>query len=671
MKYPGIKLLTLSFLSLTAFSSSADDSESLYAHPVELVAPGYGDLTFKAPEAGSYKLPVLDPAQDATVLDTNGNPVNYHELFKGKYTVFNFMYSRCNDVNGCPLSHLVFNRIKSEAKKYPGLADHMQLISMSFDPSHDTPEVLKELAGGAHDDHHGDGHAHHDHGHHDMPVEKEVDWHYLTADSEKTLMPILDDYGQSIQNQINEDGSQSENFSHILRVYLIDPELKIRNIYSVAFLHPDIILNDVRTLLIEDGIGEFQATKVAQQSQATEKLNVRVGPSDNKDNYESDEYITNSLSVYTRKGQKTDLLKFVKNPPLGLPEVPVPADNPITAEKIELGKQLFFDRRLSLNNTISCAMCHIPEQGFTNNEIETSIGFEGRSVKRNAPTIYNTAYYTSLFHDGRETSLETQVWQPITARNEMAMPSIGQAVKKIRGLAEYKGKFEAAFGGKQADIVTVGQALASYQRALVSGNSDFDRWYYGKEKNAISESAQRGFELFRGKAQCIACHSVNEDFALFTDNQLHNTGLGWNISMKKEPDHERVLVAPGHYMNIRKSIRDAVGLPPEGDLGHYEVTQDPADRWRYRTPSLRNVALTAPYMHDGSLNTLRDVIEFYNHGGFENETQSPLMNKLNLNEKEVDDLIAFMKTLTGDNAAEIIADAFTAPIGDTAHNLND
>jgi cytochrome c peroxidase len=253
----------------------------------------------------------------------------------------------------------------------------------------------------------------------------------------------------------------------------------------------------------------------------------------------------------------------------------------------------------------------------------------------------------------------------------MAMPSIGQAVKKIRGLAEYKGKFEAAFGGKQADIVTVGQALASYQRALVSGNSDFDRWYYGKEKNAISESAQRGFELFRGKAQCIACHSVNEDFALFTDNQLHNTGLGWNISMKKEPDHERVLVAPGHYMNIRKSIRDAVGLPPEGDLGHYEVTQDPADRWRYRTPSLRNVALTAPYMHDGSLNTLRDVIEFYNHGGFENETQSPLMNKLNLNEKEVDDLIAFMKTLTGDNAAEIIADAFTAPIGDTAHNLND
>jgi cytochrome c peroxidase len=350
---------------------------------------------------------------------------------------------------------------------------------------------------------------------------------------------------------------------------------------------------------------------------------------------------------------------------LGLPPIPQPEHNPITNEKVQLGKKLFFDRRLSLNDTFSCAMCHIPEQGFTSHEIEKAVGFEGRSGRRNSPTIYNVAYLTHLFHDGRESTLENQVWGPLLARNEMAMTSIGHVLEKVRGLKEYKGEFEQAFDGRPADIETLGQALASYQRILVSGNSPFDRWYYGKEEKAISAQAKRGFSLFMGKAHCVTCHTVREDYALFTDNQMHNTGIGYNRSMGIEPDSERMLIAPGVYANVKKSHKVLVGHKPLSDLGYYEVTQDPDDRWKYRTPTLRNVALTAPYMHDGSIPTLEGIMTFYNDGGFPNVTQSPLVRPLNLTPEEMADIVAFMKTLTGDNIIEIISDAFSTPVGDT------
>ena len=206
------------------------------------------------------------------------------------------------------------------------------------------------------------------------------------------------------------------------------------------------------------------------------------GPGDRKDGYESESYVTNSLSVTARKGKKTDLLQFVYNPPLGLPKIDLPQSNPITKEKVELGRLLFFDRRLSLNDTFSCAICHIPEQGFTSNELATAIGFEGRSVNRNSPTSYNVAYYTLFFHDGREDSLEQQVWSPLLAHNEMANPSIGYVINKIKGIKEYEGLFEAAFDGEGPTMQTVGDAIASYQRTLNSANSRFDRWYFGKEK---------------------------------------------------------------------------------------------------------------------------------------------------------------------------------------------
>lgn len=664
MSYSNLKIAVLVLTSV--LSPSVISAEQRQAQPVvQMLAPGYGELDFVAPKAGSYKLPALGDAQNAKVLDVDSNYVQYDKLFKGKYTVLNFMYSQCNDVNGCPLSHLVFNRIRQEAKMIPGLSEHLQLVSMSFDQKNDTPEVLKLLSEGAHDEHEGHGGGHE---HHNMATEKEVPWTYLTADSQEALMPILEDYNQSIQLKINDDGTESEAFSHIMRVFLIDPELKIRNIYSVSFLHPDIIINDVKTLLLEDNIALDSKNNTANLEKR--RLEVRVGPGDSKKEYYSKDYTTDSLSITMRKGQKTDLLKVLQHSPLGLPAIPVPEDNPITVEKVELGKRLFFDRRLSLNNTNSCAMCHIPEQGFTNNELEKPLGFEGRIVRRNSPTIYNTAYLTALFHDGRETNLENQVWSPLLARNEMAMPSIGKVVEKVQSLPEYSDLFAKAFNGEAASFVTIGQALATYQRVLVSGNSTFDRWYFAKEEQAISDSAQRGFKLFQGKANCIACHSVNKDYALFTDNQLHNTGLGWNISMSKEPEYERMLVAPGHYVNMKKSTKIKAGYIPISDLGQYEVTQNPDDRWRYRTPSLRNIALTAPYMHDGSFSSLEQVIAFYNQGGFANVTQSPLIKPLGLTQDEVTDIVSFLKTLTGDNVEALISDAFTTPVGDTTYDAH-
>ncbi len=657
-----IKTALVIFLSFS-FSTSVLSFDGAAGPETILPAPGYGELDFEAPGAGSYKLPVLGYAKNAKVINTDNESVSYHELFRGKYTLLNFMYTRCDDLNGCPLTHVVFSRIKDLAKQDPAVARNLQMISMSFDPGYDTPERLKELEGGLHDQHM--DHSSHDghdmnHGDHQMNHDKEpetVDWKYLTTRSEEQLAPILEAYGQSVIPKSDTDAEDSGNFSHILRVFLIDPDLKIRNIYSVSFLHPDIIINDLKTLMMEYGVNE-------DDSQNKDHQHIRIGAGDSKDGYESKNYITNSLSIQSRKGKETNLLRFVENPPLGLPAVPIPEDNPLTEAKVQLGKKLFFDRRMSLNNTISCAMCHVPEQGFTSHEVLTAIGFEGRSVRRNAPSIYNTAYFKKLFHDGRETTLEHQVWQPMLARNEMANPSFGVVIEKLRQLEDYKGLFEAAFDGEQASLDTIPKAIASYERTLNSANSPFDRWYYADEKKAMSESAIRGFDLFSGKAQCITCHTATKKHALFTDNSLHNTGIGWQRSMKKEPETQRVQVAPGRYLDVKTSIIKSVGNQPLGDLGHYEVTQDPADRWKYKTPSLRNVALTAPYMHDGSLSSLEEVVSFYNQGGFPNETQSPLISPLNLTSSEMEDLVAFLKSLNGDNVAEIISDSFATPIGD-------
>jgi len=601
------------------------------------LAPGYGALGYEPPGAGSYALPPLGHAADGEVLDSDGKPRRLYELFGDSYVLLAFIYSTCSDVNGCPLTSHVFYQIKAAMKRDAEIARHLKLISLSFDPETDTPEVMQLYSNNF------------------RYAGSEGEWRFVTTASEQQLVPILDSYNQDIQREYTAEGRYSGAYSHLLRVFLIDPQKKIRNIYSVAFLHQDLILNDFKTLL--------QESRGTNQQVATNQATALVsGPGDDKSGYDSEDYTTRSRALELRQGKQADLVEFVKTPPLGLPAVPgAETTDPV---QIELGRKLFFDRRLSLNDTFSCAMCHVPDQGFTSNEIATAVGIEGRSVRRNSPTMYNVAYAELLFHDGREDRLEQQIWGPLLAHNEMGNPSVGYVLNKIRRIDDYDGLFEAAFDGRGVSMATLGSALASYQCALVSGDSAFDRWYYGGDTDALSTPAQRGFEVFTGKASCSACHLVGKDNALFMDNRLHNTGLGYRESMGIRPQKQLVQVAPGVVLEIDREIIDRVGEPAPADVGLYEVTQNPYDRWKYKTPGLRNVELTAPYMHNGSMSTLRDVVEFYNEGGVPNEGLSPLIRPLDLDEQEKDDLVKFLESLTGSNVDQLVADAFAAPIGD-------
>jgi cytochrome c peroxidase len=335
-------------------------------------------------------------------------------------------------------------------------------------------------------------------------------------------------------------------------------------------------------------------------------------------------------------------------------------DNPPSRAKIDLGRKLFFDRRLSFNRTLSCAMCHIPEQGFTQNEMRTPVGIEGRFVRRNAPSLYNVGYRQRLFHDGREYSLANQVWEPLLKFNEMANPSVGFVIETVRDAADYRGLFEAAFG-RGPGMETIGQALASYERSLVSGNSAFDRWYFGGDAQALSPAAKRGYALFDSSG-CGGCHTINKNSALFSDDRFHDTGIGYARAMLEPAGATATLrLAPG--VEVVPTVR--FSRPGASDLGRYEATGRSEDRWRYLTPSLRNVALTAPYMHDGSLPDIASVLRFYNSGAIPHPDLDPLLHPLGLNQEQLDELESFLYSLTGDNIQKLSADARSAAIGDT------
>ncbi len=606
---------------------------ALSAHGGEKLAPGYKELPFKLPEPGSYALPSLGIAAGGRVLDSSGGALNLSQLYGDKLVLLSFIYSTCGDVNGCPLATAVFHKLQRRLLKEPAIAKRLRLVTLSFNPEHDTPEAMANYG---------------------KPFAEGLEWRFLTTRSEADLQPILAAYGQSVQKDYDAQGRFTGTFSHILRVYLIDRERRIRNIYTVSFLHPETLVNDVNTLLRENPAPEAAA---APPEPAAEP---RAG--DDKTGYERGDYQTRSLALAERTGRRIELSRLAAHPPLGLPPVPLPPDNPPTVAKIELGRKLFFDRRLSLNGTFSCAMCHIPEQGFTSNEQATAVGIEGRTVRRNSPTLYNTAYYKRLFHDGRDYSLEQQVWGPLLARNEMGAPSVGYVVEKIKGLSDYAGLFERAFK-RGPSMETLGMAIASYERALNSAESPFDRWRFGKQDQALTPEAKRGFDLFTGKAGCSSCHAISDKYALFTDQEMHNTGLGYRAAMGTQPT-PKIPVAPGLALNIDATALASVGEARPNDLGLYEITQDTQDRWKYRTPSLRNITLTSPYMHDGSLATLRDVVEFYNGGGIPNENLDPRIMPLNLDEREISDLVEFLRSLTGANVRELVLDAFAAPVGD-------
>ncbi|WP_299880527.1 cytochrome c peroxidase [uncultured Cocleimonas sp.] len=630
----------------TSATSLENNSTSKTIETIPL-APGFGSLGYKMAAAGSYKLPPLGDAADGKILDEQGREDTLHNIYKGKYTLLSFIYSNCKDVNGCPLASFVFYKLKTLMKKDPELADKLRLASLSFDPEHDSPEVMRLY--GANFKFAGD----------------KGEWRFLTTPSLAALDPILQSYNQDIQREMSVNGEETGDISHILRVFLVDPKLKVRNIYSLGFLHPEVILADIKTLILEDDAYKISSNDEPDQDHLAPILSV---PGDDKDGYETGSYTTRSKSITARRGAKADLLALAKNPPLGLPAVPEPETNPLTAEKIELGRRLFFDRRLSFNDTFSCAICHIPEQGFANNELAMAIGIEGRSHRRNSPTLYNVAYNTSLFHDGREETLEQQIWGPLLAHNEMSNPSVGYVINKIKKMPDYKGLFEKAFDGGGVNMRNLGRALADYQRTLVSADSSFDRWYFGKQEDALSKKAQRGFQIFSGKGRCSTCHTISDKHALFTDQKMHNTGIGYNEAMGIKPAKERVVLAPGVFVDVDTAIIDSVGEKKAADTGLYEITQNPDDRWKYKTPSLRNVNLTAPYMHNGSLQTLNDVVSFYNKGGVANDLLDPLITPLNLSDQEQSDLVTFLQALTGSNVDTLVSDAFDAPIGDLTNS---
>ena len=333
------------------------------------------------------------------------------------------------------------------------------------------------------------------------------------------------------------------------------------------------------------------------------------------------------------------------NSNLGLPIGEPPREN-----VVELGRQLFFDRRLSVNNTLSCGMCHIPEQGFTQNDLRTPVGIEGQSLRRNSPSLLNVSHRPLLFQDGREFSLANQVWSPLLSEAEMGNLSIGMVIKRIEGMDDYANKFKATLG--EIDVITIGKALAAYQQSLHSGNSPFDRWFFLEDTSAVSNNVKNGFQIFKRKG-CINCHQIKEDWSLFSDQKFHNTGIGYERSMSLKPSHRNLKLTNTITIQTDINFKSEV----KGDLGRYEVTGDPKDRWKYRTAGLRNVALTSPYMHDGSLPTLNSVLKFYSEGGVSNPGLDPLMKPFKLSDRETRDLIEFLNSLTSSNIKEIINSA--------------
>lgn len=348
-------------------------------------------------------------------------------------------------------------------------------------------------------------------------------------------------------------------------------------------------------------------------------------------------------ALQVASGAEEEIKKLI---PLGLPadtwEYYVPRGNPMTAAKVALGRKLFFDARLSADGTVSCASCHDPKLGFADGKVFAE-GIGGRVGPRNSPTLLNAMFNPNQFWDGRAGTLEEQAIQPLTNPIEMGNASHDEVVGRLRAVAEYRGDFQSVFGGG-ITIGRVGQALATYERTLVAADSPFDRFLDG-ESGAIGEAAKRGFALFRGKARCSRCHTFNDAMPFFTDFNYHNTGVAANHANFDALARQALAAAE---TDAAKSVIDKLARQAGGqELGRILISYQVFDLGAFRTPSLRNIALTAPYFHDGSARTLADVVRFYNQGGKENLNREWDLNALSLTEDEQRDLVAFLETLTG------------------------
>ena len=328
----------------------------------------------------------------------------------------------------------------------------------------------------------------------------------------------------------------------------------------------------------------------------------------------------------------------------------VPTDNPQTPEKIALGQKLFFDRRLSVDGTIACSSCHDPARAFTDGR-PVSIGVKGRVGQRNSPTVLNALYNKTQFWDGRAKTLEEQAALPIANPSEMGQPSLDAAVAQIAALPEYQLAFRSVFGHPPSgpDLV---RAIASYERTQFSFDSPFDHFVVG-DKNAISDSAKRGWELFNTRARCNKCHALtekNRDATYFTDNDFHNIGIGIiRHDVVALACQAETLINSGNAT----AIDHAAIQTNMSALGRFLLSKKDADIASFKTPDLRNVLITAPYFHDGSQETLWDVMDHYNKGdGINDPYLDEDMQPLALSEGEIDDVVALLATLTSAQYAE-------------------
>ncbi len=336
---------------------------------------------------------------------------------------------------------------------------------------------------------------------------------------------------------------------------------------------------------------------------------------------------------------------------LGLPPVPVPANNPQTPAKMALGDKLFHDARFSIDGTVSCSKCHNDKQAFTDG-LQFSLGHHGLTGTRNAPTVINAAFYHSQFWDGREPDLEGQSKQPLINPVEHGLANHQPILDIIRKDAGYASAFKSVFGvsDKQISMDHVAKAIASFERTLVSGNSPFDRYYFKHETAAMTDAQIRGFQLFTGQGRCVSCHVIEQDQAVFSDSRFHNIGIGINQIQQDVP---RLATAFLEAKNKGGDVDKMVLTDKKSsELGRFAVTDELSQIGAFKTPTLRNIAMTAPYMHDGSLKTLKEVIIHYNNGGATkagdkiNPYLSGGIRPLNLIDSQIDDLVAFLEALT-------------------------
>lgn len=290
--------------------------------------------------------------------------------------------------------------------------------------------------------------------------------------------------------------------------------------------------------------------------------------------------------------------------PIGLGPRPESKGNPLTGARVALGRRLFFDPVLSRDKTVACATCHRPEHGFASPEARP-LGIGGKEATRRAPTLFNRAYGSAFFWDGRSHSLEEQALEPIANPIEMGS-SVEEAVNRLKADASYRDQFSKAFG-EGVTSANLGKAIASFERVLLRGDSSIDRFRERGDRTAMTDAERHGLWLYESKGQCWRCHSGKN----FTDESFRNTGVSWGGE----------------------------------DLGRFAVTKDNADRGKYKTPTLRGVKLRAPYMHDGSVKTLADVIDFYNRGGGANPNLDTAIRRLELTKEEQADLVAFLNAL--------------------------